>query len=289
MSEEILNGKKLIREEGNRYGKLVVIERVGSKTYPSGQTKPIWLCQCDCGNTTETSAQGLRAGQVKSCGCARYDLDKDWVGTVQGKLTVVSRAEDKITKRGYKAIRWLCKCECGNTKILRSTALKNGSNSCGCEYNREKHGHTVDQKHSPTFASWWSMMQRCLNVNHEAYKLYGAVGVEVEESWKDFPTFLADMGERPEGCTLNRINSAMIYSKETCEWATLSIQAYDQKKRSTNKSGKTGVCWDKRLDKWEAYISVDRKKISLGFSEVLEEAIELRKKAEIKYYGWNKE
>lgn len=289
MSEEIKTTKKLIQEAGNRYGKLVVLERVGTKTFPSGQKKPIWLCQCDCGNTTETYAQSLRSGQVKSCGCGRLELDKDWTGIVQGKLTVVSRAEDKITKSGAKAIRWNCLCECGETKILKGSALRDGSSSCGCEYNREKHGHTVDQKHSPTFSSWWAMMQRCLNVNHEAYKLYGAEGIGVEDSWKDFPTFLNDMGERPEGTSLNRINGARIYSKETCEWATLSIQAYDQKKRSTNKSGKTGVCWDKLQSKWEAYISVDRKKVSLGFSSNLEDAIELRKAAELKYYGWNKE
>lgn len=289
MTEEIKNGKKLIEETGNRYGKLVVIKRVGSKKYPSGQTKPIWLCQCDCGNITETSAQGLRAGQVKSCGCARTDIDVDWTGVVQGKLTVVSRAPDKVTKSGYKAIRWNCICECGGSKILRSSALKSGSDNCGCGYKRGTHGHTVNADHSPTFTSWHSMMQRCLNENHEAYKLYGAIGVGVQESWKDFINFLEDMGERPHGTTLNRINGAMIYSKETCEWATLSIQAYDQKKRITNKSGKTGVCWDKRLSKWEAYISVDKKKISLGFSEELQEAIELRKAAELKYYGWNKE
>lgn len=285
----VVNNKKLISEEGNRYGKLVVIKRIGSKVYPSGQSKPIWLCQCDCGNTTETNAQSLRAGQVKSCGCARYDLDKDWVGTIQGKLTVVSRADDKITKKGYKAIRWNCECECGNVKVLRSSALKNGSTSCGCDYKREKHGHTTHDDHSPTFTSWHSMMQRCLNQNHHAYQLYGAIGITVCDEWKDFTNFLKDMGVRPEGTSINRINGAMIYSSDTCEWATYSVQAYDQKIRATNKSGVTGVCWDKRLDKWEAYISVDKKKISLGFYEEVSEAASARKSAEIKYYGFTKQ
>lgn len=289
MEEVIKNGKKLINETGNRYGKLVVIKRIGTKTFPSGQKKPIWLCQCDCGNTSEVAAQSLRAGQMKSCGCLRLELDKDWTGVRQGKLTVLSRTEDKITKAGYKTIRWNCQCDCGGTKILKSSALTKGSTSCGCDYKRGTHLHTANAEHSPTFTSWHSMLQRCYNPNHEAYKLYGAIGIVSDERWKSFENFLEDMGERPAGTSLNRINGANIYSKDTCEWATYSIQAYDQKKRSTNKSGKTGVCWDKRLDKWEAYISVDRKKVSLGFSSDKDEAIKLREAAELKYYGWNKE
>lgn len=283
--------KKLIREEGKRYGKLVVIKRAGTKEFPSGQKKPVWLCQCDCGNFTETYAQSLRSGQVKSCGCAKLDLKNDYTGLKQGKLTVISRAEDGETKSGNKTIRWNCLCECGNTKIIKSRGIKNGASSCGCEAatKRRKHGHTVDSDHSPTFTSWHSMMQRCCNENNEAYKSYGAIGITVDERWKDFLNFLEDMGERPEGTSLNRIRGSSVYSKDTCEWASYSIQAYDQKIRNTNKSGRTGVCWDKRLGKWEAYISVEKKKISLGFYEDLDNAIEARKEAELKYYGWVKE
>lgn len=131
--------------------------------------------------------------------------------------------------------------------------------------------------------------QRCLNQNHHAYQLYGAIGITVCDEWKDFTNFLKDMGVRPEGTSINRINGAMVYSSDTCEWATYSVQAYDQKIRATNKSGVTGVCWDKRLDKWEAYISVDKKKISLGFYEEVSEAASARKSAEIKYYGFTKQ
>ena len=276
-------------ETGKRYGLLQVLERAESKVLSNGVKYAQWLCKCDCGTIKEVYASFLRSGQVKSCGCLRSKNVKDWTGLRQGKLTVVKRAPDGLTKSGKKTILWDCLCDCGNSITIKNTGLRDGSDNCGCSPTDQSHLHAVVDAVSPTYMSWGAMLQRCLNPNCDAYSEYGGVGIRVHEDWKDFPTFLADMGERPEGCTLNRINSAMIYSKETCEWATLSIQAYDQKKRSTNKSGKTGVCWDKRLDKWEAYISVDRKKISLGFSEVLEEAIELRKAAEIKYYGWNKE
>ena len=281
---------KLVDETGNRYGKITVLERVGTKVYPSGQKKPIWSCVCDCGNIIEVPGQSLRGGQYQSCGCAKKELRQDWTGVRQGKLTVVSRAEGKKMKSGRTTIRWYCECDCGGSIILKSSALKNGSGSCGCEYNRrEKHGHTSKKEVSPTFTSWHSMMQRCFNENHQAYKLYGAEGITVCDRWKEFKNFLEDMGERPEGTTLNRINGAKIYSPETCEWATYSVQAYDQKKRSTNKSGVTGVCWDKRVGKWEAYISVDKKKISLGFYDDVASAAKAREAAEIKYYGFTKE
>lgn len=289
--EKVVNGKKLIDETGNRYGKLVVIERIGTKEYPSGQKKPIWLCQCDCGNTTEAFGQSLRAGQYKSCGCAKLELRRDWTGVKQGKLTIESRAEDKITSSGSKAIRWNCVCECGSSVVLRSSALASGSSHCGCVVvqRKIKHGHTVNEEHTPTFTSWHAMIQRCRNPNNHAYPEYGAKGIAFQESWSSFENFLEDMGLRPEGTSLNRINGAKIYSKETCEWATLAVQAYDQKKRVTNKSGKTGVAWDKRLSKWEAYISVEKKKISLGLYVDLQDAIKAREEAELKYYGWNKE
>lgn len=288
--EELRTTSKLVDETGNRYGKLVVIERVGTKIYPSGQKKPIWSCLCDCGTVIEVPAQSLRAGQYQSCGCGRKDLKTDWTGVKQGKLTVVSRAEGIKERGGRTTVRWLCECECGGSIILKSSALKNGSTSCGCAYKRrEKHGHTVKAEPSPTFTSWHAMMQRCLNPNHQAYQLYGAIGITVCERWRDFSNFLEDMGERPEGTTLNRINGAEIYSLETCEWATYSLQAYDQKKRSTNKSGVTGVCWDKRMNKWEAYISVDKKKVSLGFFDDVPSAAEARRCAELKYYGFTKQ
>lgn len=285
----VVNNKKLISETGNRYGKLVVLERVGTKVFPSGQSKPIWLCQCDCGNTTETYAQSLRAGTVQSCGCKRLEIDKDWTGVTQGSLTVVGRAADGLTKSGVKTIRWECLCACGAAKVIKSSGLKKGASSCGCQYSRETHGHTTNADHSPTFTSWHAMMQRCLNENHQSYQTYGAIGITVCEAWKDFTKFLLDMGSRPEGTSLNRVKGANIYSLETCEWATYSVQAYDQKKRVTNKSGVIGVCWDKAQGKWEAYISVDKKKISLGFHENLEDAAHARKVAELKYYGFTKQ
>ena len=93
------------------------------------------------------------------------------------------------------------------------------------------------------------------------------------------------MGIRPEGMTLNRIGGARVYSKETCEWATLSEQSYDQKKRATNTSGKTGVSFQKSTGKWKAEITKEGQVHFIGYFTDFEGACKARQEAELKYYG----
>lgn len=296
--------RKAIDETGNRYGRLVAIERVGTKVYEGGRTKPIWSCQCDCGNIIEVPSQGLRAGQYKSCGCLKRGPEvENLIGFRRGKLEVISREADTTMANGRVVVWWKCKCDCGNTKVLRHISIKNKSTSCGCSYDltgpsgrkpRIKHGHCSREGRSPTYESWWSVVQRCTNPTDSAYPLYGGAGVTMVDRWNpraggSFENFLKDMGERPDGTSINRIGSVPLYSPETCEWATRSIQSYDQKKRNTNTSGKTGVSFNKNSGKWEAYISVNRKKVNLGSHEKFEDAAKAREEAELKYYGWNKE
>ena len=127
-------------------------------------------------------------------------------------------------------------CDCGNETTVYGKFLLDGrSSSCGCfrkEYNAAnphiKHGHTSgDQakRHSKTYNSWRSMVQRTTNPNHAQFELWGGRGITVCERWLKFENFLEDMGEHPgQGYSLERMNNNGNYEPSNCRWATISDQ-----------------------------------------------------------------
>lgn len=141
------------------------------------------------------------------------------VGQTFGRLTVLARAEN--TSKGDA--RWRCECDCGITTIVYGYNLQTGnSRSCGC-LKREmltKHGH-LD---TPTYHTWEGMKQRCANQRSKQYSRYGGRGIKICEQWMEFSNFLADMGERPEGMSLDRRENSKGYFKSNCRWSTPSEQ-----------------------------------------------------------------
>lgn len=93
---------------------------------------------------------------------------------------------------------------------------------------KKRHGH-AGTKRSPTYNTWRAMRQRCQNPNHDKYSYYGARGITVHDDWNTFDNFLKDMGERPRGKTLDRIDPDKSYGPDNCRWATKKQQANNKR------------------------------------------------------------
>lgn len=155
----------------------------------------------------------------------------DLTGKTFGMLTVL-RVGGKDNDRAY---RWVCECDCGNVMEIRGVSLRatNGTKSCGCmiaisnKRTKTTHGHSRSADRgacSPSYYSWSSMRSRCTNENDSYYHRYGGRGIKVCERWERFENFLSDMGERPAGLTLDRVNNDGNYEPGNCRWATRAEQ-----------------------------------------------------------------
>jgi hypothetical protein len=230
---------------GHRFGKWTAIRKVGSGR-PQGA---IYLCKCDCGTERQVPAKSLRYGKSTNCGCGRAD---DLSGRRFGNWTVLARDTDGPNRN----IRWLCVCDCGTERPVFGAALKNGaSSSCGGCLHRDRY--------VAEYRVWNHMLSRCRNPNNPAFKRYGGRGITVCRGWLSFDQFLADMGPRPPGTELDRINNNGPYSPENCRWADATTQANNRRSnRLITFNGKTQT-----LMQWAKETGIKRSTIQMRLDE----------------------
>jgi hypothetical protein len=272
----------LIDLSGQRFGRLTAIR------YIKAEKK--WECLCDCGTTKIVKTMLLRSGKTRSCGCLRREVVfekiaraklKDRTGERYGRLIAVSYD-------GYRNSQafWKCKCDCGNIVVVNTDSLRRGTtNSCGClrkEITSTRmlvHGHAKRQKgKSSEYMTWQAMKKRCLNSNDKSYTDYGGRGIKVCDRWMAFENFIRDMGPRPRGHSLERMDVNGDYCPENCKWIPISEQSKNQRTTRWLTYGNQSMV----LKEWAKLIGISAARLAgllkqLTFSDIIDKYAELGK------------
>ena len=222
---------------------------------------------------------------------------KDISGERFGRLQVVRLSEARVNRKAA----WVCVCDCGGMAVVVGTKLRGGEvRSCGClaadvsAQSMKKMATTHGLKGTPEYRAYHDMINRCYKPRTKQFKDYGGRGITVCDRWLEpdgqgVVNFVNDMGKRPKGLSLDRIDNDAGYSPENCRWATKSRQGYNRRKDARNTSGRTGVAWIESKGKWKAYIKRHRRMINLGYHDSFEAACAARESAELEIYGVAKE
>lgn len=219
-----------------------------------------------CGSKITINYSNLKTGVWKDRKFHKHfkpqiKYDESYIGRASGKLKVIGIHEPKIGKR-----KFICKCECGNVKLIRSAEFVNGVHkSCGCSTNEFcsknsiKHGYSKKR----LYRVYRGMIERCENQKREAYRNYGGRGISVCEEWKgdngveNFFSWAYKNGydeNAPFGeCTIDRKDVNGNYEPSNCRWITNAEQQKNKRPSSE---------WKKRKVRRNTFINFKGENIS---------------------------
>ena len=159
-----------------------------------------------------------------------------------------------VIERGYhvndKHVYWRCRCDCGAVKTIMAGNVRAGKTiSCGCI--RPK----LNARQTPLYGTWKEMVSRCHDKRNHAYADYGGRGIAVCSEWRNnLQAFVRDMGQRPDGHTLDRINNNGDYTPHNCKWSTPREQARNRRSnRYITIKGETKLACD-----WAAELGINQ-------------------------------
>lgn len=257
-----------------------------------------YICECGCGNEVSTDYYNLKYGHIRSCGCIKKYPKYLNQGDKFGRLTVLSK--DYSYEHGNPSHwKYRCQCVCGTFVSVEKRNLVSGaSKSCGC-YNKDRIKQT-HKKYNKINICGDTIEVYFFNKDHGSFLIDANMYHKIKEyCWRMHSCGYAVSTEGgsnlylhrllcnpPDGMDVDHINRNKLDNRmSNLRVCTHRHNSMNKNISPLNKSGVNGVHFDKKSQKWRAEITDEHGRVYLGVYSNFDEAVQVRKNAEIKYFG----